>query len=86
MSGLLLKTNIRMRLNAFPVDVVNYIKTHIFAAIGDPIAMIRNTAGTVIDTLIVELGPAEWPEALSTLMQLVDSPDRYVQEVSNEIS
>lgn len=82
MSGLLLKTNIRMRLDGFPVDVINYIKAHIFAAIGDPTPMIRNTVGTVIDTLIVELGPANWPEALSTLMELVDSPDRFVQEVS----
>lgn len=81
MAGLLLKTNIRIRLSAFPVEVVNYIKANIFSVIGDPILMIRNTVGTVIDTLIVELGPANWPEALSTLMELVDSPEPLVQEV-----
>ena len=81
MAGLLLKTNIRIRFSSFPVEVVAYIKANIFSVIGDPLSMIRNTVGTVIDTLIVELGPANWPEALSTLMELVDSPEQLVQEV-----
>ena len=81
MAGLLLKTNIRLRLSAFPVEVVAYVKANIFSVIGDPLPMIRNTVGTVIDTLIVELGPANWPEALSTLMELVDSQEQFVQEV-----
>ena len=78
MAGLLLKNNIRMRLEAFPAEVVAYVKAHIFTAIGDPVPMIRNTVSTVIDTLIVELGPANWPEALQQLMALVDSPERKI--------
>ena len=82
MAGLLLKNNVRLRLEEMPQDVVSYIKATIFNAIGDPVSMIRNTVSTVIDTLIVELGPTNWPEALSRLMELVDSPDQYTQEVS----
>lgn len=82
MAGLLLKNNIKTRLAAFPPTVVEYVKAHIFTSLGDPVSMIRNTVGTVIDTLLVELGPANWPEALSTLIELVDSTERFVQEVS----
>ena len=82
MAGLLLKNNIRLRLEAFPQEVITYVKQNIFGAIGDSVAMIRNTVSTVIDTLLVELGPATWPEALQQLMELVDSGDQHAQEVS----
>lgn len=81
MAGLLLKNNIRMRLDTFQPQVTEYIKANIFSAIGDAVPMIRNTVSTVIDTLLVELGPASWPEALSKLMELVDSSDVHSQEV-----
>lgn len=85
MAGLLLKNNIRLRFEAFPAEVVAYVKAHIFSAIGDQVPMIRNTVSTVIDTLIVELGPAKWPEALQQLMALVDSPERTAQEVGHSV-
>ncbi|GAA5857231.1 hypothetical protein JCM8547_009387 [Rhodosporidiobolus lusitaniae] len=80
MAGLLLKNNIRLRLDSFPADVVAYIKANIFSAIGDSTSMIRNTVSTVIDTLLVELGPENWTDALSKLMELVDSPEQAAQE------
>ncbi|GAA6005721.1 hypothetical protein JCM10207_005309 [Rhodosporidiobolus poonsookiae] len=80
MAGLLLKNNIRLRLATFPPDVTAYVKAHIFTAIGDGVSMIRNTVSTVIDTLLVELGPENWTEALSKLMELVDAPDQASQE------
>lgn len=82
MAGLLLKNTLRLRLAEVPPDVVEFVKRNIFNSIGDPVQMIRGTVSTVIDTLVVELGPAAWPEALSRLMELVDSPDQSTQEVS----
>lgn len=79
-AGLLLKNNIRMRLERIPPEVISYIKGHIFSSIGDPLPMIRSTVSTVITTLVTSLGPESWPESLSQLMQLVDSPDPSVQE------
>ncbi|GAA5969003.1 hypothetical protein JCM21900_002095 [Sporobolomyces salmonicolor] len=80
MAGLLLKNNIRLRLDQFPPEVVSYVKANIFSAIGDATSMIRNTVSTVIDTLLVELGPENWTEALSRLLELVDSPVQTAQE------
>lgn len=81
MAGLLLKNRIKLSVAAIPPHVLEYVKANIFATIGDSVQMIRNTVGTVIDTLLIELGPANWPEALSTLIELIDSPERFVQEV-----
>ncbi|GAA5956019.1 hypothetical protein JCM8115_004388 [Rhodotorula mucilaginosa] len=80
MAGLLLKNNIRLRLNTFAPSVIEYVKANIFSAIGDSTSMIRNTVSTVIDTLLVELSPENWTEALSRLMELVDSHDQLAQE------
>jgi transportin-1 len=82
MAGLLLKNNIKMRLNEFNPEVIAYVKSHIFSAIGDATSMIRNTCSTVIDTLLIEMGPENWTEALSKLMELVDSSEQTAQEVS----
>jgi hypothetical protein len=81
MAGLLLKNNIRMRLESFDPDVVAYVQANIFTAIGDSTSMIRNTVSTVIDTLLVELGPEKWTEGLSKLMELADSENQLAQEV-----
>ncbi|SGY32564.1 BQ5605_C002g01382 [Microbotryum silenes-dioicae] len=80
MAGLLLKNNIRLRLDAIPADVLAYVKEHVFEAIADPTPMIRNTVSTVVDTLLIGLGPQNWPEALAQLMQLIESTDQYAQE------
>lgn len=81
MAGLLLKNNIKMRLSEFNPEVVAYVKSHIFSAIGDATSMIRNTCSTVIDTLLIEMGPENWTEALSKLMELIDSGEQTAQEV-----
>lgn len=81
MAGLLLKNNIRLYLNDIQPDVVAYIKANIFGAIADPTSMIRNTVSTVINQLVVELKPENYIEALSRLLELVDSSDQYAQEV-----
>lgn len=72
-----------MRLEQFLPQVTEYVKANIFTALGDSVSMIRNTVSTVIDTLLVELGPQAWPEALSKLVELIDSNDVYLQEVSS---
>ncbi|KPV78588.1 uncharacterized protein RHOBADRAFT_10799 [Rhodotorula graminis WP1] len=80
MAGLLLKNNIRLYLNDIQPDVLAYVKANIFGAIGDPTSMIRNTVSTVINQLVVELKPENYLEALSRLLELVDSSDMFVQE------
>lgn len=84
MAGLLLKNNIRLRLDEFPPDVVEYIKGNIFGAIADPTSMIRNTVSTVINQLVVELKPENWIQALSRLLELADSQDQFAQEVRTQ--
>lgn len=80
MAGLLLKNNIRMRLEAFSPEVIHYVQSHIFSVIGDEAPMIRNAVTTVIDTLLVERGLESWPEALSKLIELMQSPSKTLQE------
>ncbi|KAM0748729.1 Transportin-PC [Meredithblackwellia eburnea MCA 4105] len=80
MAGLLLKNNVRLRLDDIPQEVIEYVKANIFNSVGDPMSMIRNTVSTVINQLVVDIGPSNWPEALSRLMELVDSPDMHTQE------
>lgn len=81
MAGLILKNNIRMRFRSLQPGVLDHVKAHIFTALQDPSPTIRNTAGTVIDTLLTSLEPENWPEALSKLLELADSPDQKTQEV-----
>lgn len=83
MAGLILKNNLRSGLGGIPTDILQYVKDHIFDAIGDADPMIRNTVSSVITTMVAEIGPENWPEALSKLMELIGSPEAKVQEVSN---
>lgn len=82
MSGLLLKNNIRSRIEEIDSSILDYIKNHIFDAIGDGNILIRNTVSTVICTMVTELGPSNWSEALNRLMELLNSPTKFEQEVS----
>ncbi|KAK4058210.1 hypothetical protein OIO90_000949 [Microbotryomycetes sp. JL221] len=80
MAGLLLKNNLRLRLQDIPASVIEHVKQVIFDVIADNVPMIRNTVSTVIDQLIVALGPENWPQALSRLIELMDSPNQDAQE------
>ncbi|KAM0793118.1 hypothetical protein ACM66B_000597 [Microbotryomycetes sp. NB124-2] len=80
MSGLLLKNNLKLRLQEIPGEVVEYVKQHIFSVIADNVPMIRNTVSTVINQLLIALGPENWPEALSKLIELLDSSNKDAQE------
>ena len=43
-------------------------------AIGDPSALIRATVGIIVTTIVSKEGIHQWPGLLSTLLQMLDSP------------
>lgn len=58
-----------------------YIKESVLGSLGDPIAMVRQTVGTVIVSLLNDQGIESWTEALVKLMGSLDSPSTEEQEV-----
>lgn len=53
-------------------------------ALADPAHFIRSTAASVIDWLYRGVGPELWPEALTKLLAMAESEDRFAQEVRPE--
>lgn len=62
--------------------MVAYVKDSVLSALGDPVAMVRQTVGTVIVSLLNDQGVESWTEALAKLMGALDSPNSEEQEVS----
>lgn len=81
-AGLLLKNNLGTLSSAAPA-LVAFVKESVLSALGDPIAMVRQTVGTVIVSLLNDQGVESWPEALAKLMGALDSPNTEEQEVSS---
>ena len=79
-AGLLLKNNIRTLYDTFPSTTQEFIKQNSLMCIGDPLPLVRNTAGTVITT-ICSHGIKNWPSLLPTLYQFLSHPDQSVVEV-----
>jgi transportin-1 len=81
-AGYILKNNSRLISSASP-DAAVYVKAAALNAFADQSLMLRNAAQQVIIALLGVLEPKNWPEALSMLIQALDSPDPISQEVRN---
>ncbi len=81
-AGLLLKNNIRVYFATIPREVLAYVKTLSIKGLGDQDAMVRGIIGSVITTIVTRGGLADWPQVLTALMELLDSQDYNVLEVS----
>ena len=79
-AGYILKNNARLITSAAP-DAAVYVKASTISAFTDASVMLRNAAQQVLITLLGVLEPRNWPEALSMLIQALDSPDQTTQEV-----
>jgi hypothetical protein len=66
--------------------MVAYVKDSVLSALADPIAMVRQTVGTVIVSLLNDQGVESWTEALAKLMGSLDSPNTEEQEVRDKIA
>lgn len=85
-AGLLLKnsfaTNAVSTLDPSAAQAMAYVKSVVLQALSDAEQMIRQTAGTVITTILGTESPGGWPEALDTLTKGMGSQDLPLQEVS----
>ncbi|KAJ1660263.1 hypothetical protein IWQ61_000785 [Dispira simplex] len=79
-AGLLLKNNVRYRFHDISPEVMEYIKVRSLEALGDPDAMVRNTVGTVITTIVSRGGITTWPQVLPRLMELLENSDYNLAE------
>jgi len=81
-AGYILKNNSRLISSASP-DAAAYVKSAALNAFADSSLMLRNAAQQVIIALLGVLEPKNWPDALSMLIQALESPDPISQEVCN---
>ena len=80
LAGLTLKKNISIHWQVVPPQVRDFVKSCALKSISDPVEAIRNTAGTLITT-IVSVDQRRWQEAIPKLMELIESPSVQVSEV-----
>jgi len=80
-AGYLLKNNARLILGA-SLEVAEYAKSAVLQAFVTSPPLIRNAAGHDIVALLGALEPRNWPECLQQLVNMLDSPDPTLQEVS----
>ena len=83
MAGLILKNNVKVYWASFPDEIKSFVKQEAMHAIGDPSPLIRATAGTLISTIAMRGELVNWPQLLSALCQLIDSPEPSVCEVGS---
>ncbi|EJD41686.1 ARM repeat-containing protein [Auricularia subglabra TFB-10046 SS5] len=81
LAGYILKNNSKMLLRA-PPDVAQFVKESILLAFNDPSPMVRTSASHNIIAYLEILEPLNWPECLSMLIALLDSPDGERQEAA----
>uniref|UniRef100_K3WSY9 Importin N-terminal domain-containing protein n=1 Tax=Globisporangium ultimum (strain ATCC 200006 / CBS 805.95 / DAOM BR144) TaxID=431595 RepID=K3WSY9_GLOUD len=81
LAGLLLKRNIKASdvggaKTPAEMEMLAVIRAQTLGVVADPIAAIRNAAGSVITTFVTQYTFLdEWPELISALMACLDSPD-----------
>lgn len=83
LAGYILKNNAKLLLRA-PPDVAQFVKESILLAFNDSAAMVRSSASHNIISYLEILEPRNWPECLSMLLALLDSPDPDRQEVRHQ--
>lgn len=81
MAGLLLKGNVQHRFGSIPWESFEFLKPALLPGLQDSSTIVRQTTGNVVARLLVDQGLLFWPEALETLMQLLESPDQTIQQV-----
>jgi transportin-1 len=67
-------------------DVLSYIKSGSEKALVDRHDLIRSVAGTIITTIVTRGGVVNWPEILQRYMEMAETMDPTIQEVSPEIA
>lgn len=65
-------------ISANELSALDYVKTNVVRAICDPIRVVRETAGTVLATIIGCQGVQQFPQVLPILFQLLDHPDAEI--------
>lgn len=78
-AGLLLKNLIRFDFKDLNDAGKTYVKQHVFTALVEPANIIRNTAGTIVASLMQREGISGWPDGLTTLMGLAESDNAHAQ-------
>jgi len=81
MAGLVLKNRVRLNFGALDPSVQQYVMHQALAALADPNALVRATAGTVTATVATKTGFKGWPALLPTLLQLLNSDNAIIVEV-----
>lgn len=84
LSGLILKSNVRLHGSKLQPEIVEYIKQECLNAVGDPSPLIRATVGILITTIASKGGLLHWPQLLPALCDMLDSQDYNICEVSSE--
>ncbi|CAG8578642.1 5696_t:CDS:10 [Ambispora gerdemannii] len=74
-AGLLLKNTIRTYFQTIQPDVLGYVKALTIKGLGDPDTMVRGIVGNVITTIVTRGGISDWPQVITSLMELLDSSD-----------
>jgi len=83
-AGYLLKNNSRLLLTTSP-EVVEYTKSAVLQAFFNSPPLIRGAAGHVIVAFLGVLEPRNWPDCLQQLVNMLNSPDPVLQEVSRSV-
>jgi hypothetical protein len=82
MAGLTLKSNISKNLSHITPPCLDYIKRCALLSLQDKEEFIRNTAGTIITTIVTSLELSSWPDLIPQLLNLTNSTDLPVVEVA----
>ncbi|EDQ91738.1 uncharacterized protein MONBRDRAFT_17564 [Monosiga brevicollis MX1] len=75
MAAILLKNNVRWNIDKLSFPIVQYLKNEAVRALADPSQLVRKVAATLVSTLVVRLGLKHWPEAIPTLLHLMQNSD-----------
>ena len=78
-----MKNNLRTDFQDLSPDVLGYIKAGAEKALIDQHELIRSVAGTIITTIVTRGGIVNWPEILQRFMDMADSNDSIIQEVTS---
>ncbi|KAG9288008.1 hypothetical protein G9A89_017603 [Geosiphon pyriformis] len=79
-AGLLLKNTIRIYFQNIPPEVLEYVKALSIKGLGDQDSMVRGIVGNVITTIVTRGTLSDWPQVLTSLMELLDVADYHYME------
>ena len=73
-AGLILKNNIPTSFANISEASLSHIKQVVVNALSDPIIYIRNTAGTLVTSIVTHIQLERWPDLITRLAALMDTP------------